>query len=357
MSRERFLTAAEALGEDVVARLAQLEDQVLTLDQLVANADLTEKYVEPIDFTAMDALARYVLEHGEEGWAFARTPDDRIVCVDDVPPLDERKAGEAIVFPATHMQLVGWWLAHAWRFCDLVGTAVKTLNSWNITTAAVLSRALIEEVGCVLYEADEISKLWAKAKSLPVEGRDAAVGNLFRGKLLEFTLGSKGLKDAFGDAEAWKAPNVMEYVRKLVKRSGSKDFGTFYDFLSNAAHPSRYAKLAYQTSWSIHETGAYGLRRRARQPNGENNEFPIAWGVAEATLLFGGEGLRLLTQALVVVDDFGLTTRSGELTLHSYWRKLMPGQRSSDACPCGCGKWRAAKHQWGQPAPEIRLTS
>lgn len=281
-------------------------------------------------------------------------------CIDDVPRLDEREVGEAIVYPVIHMQLLGWWLAHAWRFIDLAGTAIKSLDSWNVTTAAIAARALIEEVSCVLYEADEISKRWSEAKSLPAENRDATVGNLLHGKLLEFTYASRGLGDALGDTEPWSAPNVMTYIQKLVKRYGDEGLGKFYVILSNAAHPAVYARLAYQSGLSTHETGAYSLRRVSRRPRAAGHSadhgFPIASAAAGATIEFGGEGWRLLYQALFMVDDFGLTTRSGLLTLYPYWRKLMPGRRSSDTCPCRCGKWRAAKHRWGQPAPEIRVT-
>lgn len=169
MPEERFLTLADVLGENIVTGLAQLEDQVLQLDLLVANADATEKYLQPLDSVALVALAKYVMEHPEEQWATVPTSDGRTLCIDDVPALDEGEAGEAIVYPPIHMQLLGWWLAHAWRFIDLADTAIKSLDSWNVTTAAIASRALIEEVSCVLYEADEISKRWSEAKSLPAE--------------------------------------------------------------------------------------------------------------------------------------------------------------------------------------------
>jgi hypothetical protein len=358
---ERFLTPAEALGEDVVAALAELEDQVRQLDLLVANADLTEKLPHPMDSVALGALVKYVMEHLEEQWATAPTSDGRTICIDDVPRLDEREVGgEAIVYPVIHMQLLGWWLAHAWRFIDLVGTAIESLDSWNVTTAAIASRALIEEVSCVSYEANEISKRWSEAKSLPAENRDVAVGNSLHGKLLEFTYASRGLGDALGDPEPWSALNVLTYIDKLAKRYGDKGLREYYDILSNAAHPARYAKQAYQIRWSTHETGAYFLRRLSRRPRAAglpaDLEFPIASGAAGATIEFGGIGQGLLRLSLRIVDDFGLTTRSGLLTLYPYWRKLMPGRSSSDACPCGCGKWGAAKHRWGQPAPEIRLT-
>ncbi len=76
MPCERFLTPAEALGEDIVAKLAELEDQVRQLDLLVANADLTQKHVERLDSVAFCAFEKYASEH-EEYWATAPAPDDK----------------------------------------------------------------------------------------------------------------------------------------------------------------------------------------------------------------------------------------------------------------------------------------
>jgi hypothetical protein len=362
LPNERFLTTGEALGEDVVAGLAQLEDQVLQLDLLVAKADLTEKYVHPMDSVKYSAFEKYAYEHLEEHWASASRADDRHLCIDDVRHLPGRGPLEATIYPPIHMHLLGWWLAHAWRFIDLADTAIKSLDSWNITTAAIASRALIEEVSCLLYEADELSKRWSEAKSSPADDmREYTVGELLHDKLLEFTYASRGL----GDTDPWPATNVMTYIQKLAKRYGHEGLDNFYTFLSNAAHPAVGAKMAYASEFPAHETGAYSLRRLSRRPTAAGRSsklgFTIASVAANATITFGGENCRLahpkglLYQALSMVDDFGLTTRSGLLTRTRYWRKLMPGHRSSDTCPCHCGKRAVAKHRWGEPAPEIRV--
>lgn len=352
---ERFLTTAEALGEDVFAELAQLEDQVRQLDLLVADADLTIKYLKKLSAVEYRAYLNYLSKHPAGNWAIAPTVDEGYYCVDDVPR-DVRDVDEAIAYPVVHAQLLGWWLAHAWRFTDLAGSAIKSLDSWNVTTAAVVSRALIEEVSCMLYEADEISKRWSEAKSLPDDRADT-VRELLIEKLIEFVYGAKGIGIGLPPVK-----NVLTYIQKFAKRYGDweKRLDAMYAILSNAAHPAIGAKMAYSSFASEHETGAYELRLLSRRPPAAAHSTDFGAEIAEeaalATILFGGEGRRLLYQALSVVDDFGLTTRSGLLTLHPYWRKLMPGRRSSDSCSCGCGKWRAAKHRWGQPAPEIRLS-
>ena len=77
---ERFLTPAEALGEDIVAKLAELEDQVRQLDLLVANADLTQKHVERLDSVAFCAFEKYASEH-EEYWATHQPPMTNNFCI------------------------------------------------------------------------------------------------------------------------------------------------------------------------------------------------------------------------------------------------------------------------------------
>jgi hypothetical protein len=128
---------------------------------------------------------------------------------------------------------------------------------------------------------------------------------------------------------------------------------------SPPARPAIGARMAYASLLPNHETGAYSLRRLPRRPTaaGKSSDFTFFFAstAADATYLFGNQGWHLLYEALFMVDDFGLTTRSGLLTRHRYWRKLQPGNRSSDNCPCKCGRWSGAKHQWGQPAPEIRV--
>ncbi|MGO8939689.1 MAG: hypothetical protein ACLQLO_22095, partial [Mycobacterium sp.] len=249
MPAERFLTPAEALGEGVVADLAQLEDQVLQLDLLVADADLTIKYLLTMESFEMGAFEKYRSEHREEHWVGVPTVAGRFYCIDDVPPLQNvREAADAIAYPVVHVQLLGWWLAHAWRFIDLAGSAIKSLDSWNVTIAAVVSRALVEEVSCVLYEADEILKRWSEAKSLPDDRADT-VRELLIEKLIEFGYASRKIGIGLPTA-----PNVGKYIKEFAKRYGEYEerLNTLYDILTNAAHPAINAKMAYSSFASEH---------------------------------------------------------------------------------------------------------
>ena len=65
------------------------------------------------------------------------------------------------------MQLVSWWLMHAWRSVELVTNCARNLDEWNLNVAAILARSLIEEIGCLLYEAKIISACWSRLKLLP----------------------------------------------------------------------------------------------------------------------------------------------------------------------------------------------
>jgi hypothetical protein len=362
---ERFLTPAEALGEDALAKLGRLEQQVLQLDLLVANAEFVEKSMRILDSGQCDAVSKFARDHPGERWAVytVSSSDDIHLCIDVPPGLHGRQLDEAIMYPELHMRLVSWWLSHAWRYIDLANTAINSLYSWNITTAALASRALFEEVGCLLYEGEELSKRWLEAKFAPADNnREMTVRTLLANKLLEFSFGQRGLEFISEGEELPQAKNVMTYIQKLTKRTKIPEIDMYYAYLSNVAHPAFTGRMIYSSSFVEHESGALSLRRLSLRPatfmtRGEDFWDLIPAMAADATFMVGSTGQDLLAQSLQMVDDFGLTTRSGLLTLHPYWRKLMPGRRSSDACPCGCGKWRAAKHQWGQPAPEICLTA
>jgi hypothetical protein len=365
LPNERFLSTAEALGEGVVTDLAELECWIRQLDLLVAKADLTEKHVLPMDSVAYSAFEKYEGEHRTENWLMLSRIDGKYFCIDDVPRLAGEEIYGAPVYPVIHMRLLGWWLAHAWRFIDLAETAIKSLDFWNVTTAALAARALIEEVGCLLYEADRLSKGWAEVKSSTSDNwRLSNVHELLHDRLIEFTYASRGIA-LEGETDQWAATNVMTYVQKLAKHCGEERFNDFYTILSNAAHPAFGAKNTYASHFPAHDSGAYSLRRLTRRPTASAQSAPLGFAIASTaayvTTLLGGENCRpaqpkgLLYQALSLVDDFGLTTKSGLLTRTRYWRKLRPRSSRVDPCACGCGKWSTAEHRWGEPAPQIRV--
>ncbi|MBX7133433.1 MAG: hypothetical protein K1X67_12235 [Fimbriimonadaceae bacterium] len=401
MPAERAASAAEILGADVATQLAEFENTVLELDLFLAGAELVEKTVVPMnenEFKKFVASADPELlrspnwiswitpavqpskkdfrEYSEK-WNAYGSPSDPWqpsadsprywYCAEISEGLPEHEHSEAVVCPGVHMRLLGWWLTHAWRFVDLATTAVASLDSWNVTVAALASRALIEEVACLWWESDELFRSWRAAKHAPADARDLTIMNLLSNQLEVFTFSQRGLESIIGDNDLWQALNILTIIGKFAKRMASdgiiaermsgKELEDNYAILSNAAHPAFGARISYAALWAEHDHGATRQRRLSRVPNEADAVSPIPDIAAKVILVVGGIGETILWQSLRMIDDFGLTTRTGLRTPHPYWRKLVPASKSSAVCPCGCGKWRTAQHRWGQPVIELRLSS
>ena len=84
------------------------------------------------------------------------------------------------------------------------------------------------------------------------------------------------------------------------------------------------------------------------------SRFSAAVTAAEALALSAEIGSSLLTQLLVVIDDYCLTTRCGEMTTRDYWRRLVPVRGNRD-CPDGRGKARDHHHTWTGAAPSLEI--
>jgi hypothetical protein len=94
------------------------------------------------------------------------------------------------------------------------------------------------------------------------------------------------------------------------------------------------------------------MEMRDSRGNSKVLDNELAHYAADATLAAGTVICELLDQALLLVDDFGLTTGAATLTNRTYWRNFTP-VRGSRRCPCGRGSWAKCHHRWGDPAPEI----
>lgn len=98
-----------------------------------------------------------------EDWVYA-VRGGKTLAVDRPSHLGHRNPVEAVVFPPLHSQLVGWWLFHAWRSIDLLEAGLTASASGTTSVAAVTSRALIEELGCLVTEVRLVQKAWETAK-------------------------------------------------------------------------------------------------------------------------------------------------------------------------------------------------
>ena len=315
-----------------MADFAELRRQIALLDELTRDAYVEEVLVIPMAVAAARAWKRMAASDDDfsasytgGGWTFA---------VDRPSRLGARNLAGAVVFPPLHSQLLGWWLFHAWRSVDLLKAGLDASASGTTSVAAVTSRALIEELGCLVTEV----RLVQLAPMLAT--------------LLSASRMSK--------ANAPSATNVLTYVSRLDKLSKSTKFTDWYDWLSDASHPALGARLVHVTNPMRHESGAVVLRFHSRSPlhlvgpRGDRTDFTydIDTKARAALETCGALLFNYLYAALELVDDFGLTTSAPSMTERSYWRNLLPAL-PGDECPCGCGPWAESLHAWGAKAPSI----
>lgn len=341
--------------------LERLRQETMSLDELTREAYVEEVRVVPMD----DAAARVwrsTAAANSESWVFA-AGGGKTSAVDRPSDLGTQNPIDAIVFSPLHSQLVGWWLFHVWRSVDLLKAGLDASESGTTSVAAVTSRALIEELGCLVTEVRQIRKAWEAAKLMEVDPvrrveqvRDA-LNPILTNVLLASRMRTK-------PADAPSATNVLTYVSKLDKLSKSSKFSDWYDWLSDASHPAYGARLVYVTNPLRHASGAAVLRLHSRTPlhlvnsGGDRIDFTYdIEGRARAALgTCGSHLIEYLYAGLKLVDDFGLTTCAAAMTERTYWRNLVPPQLREE-CPCGCGEWVESVHVWGAHVPAVPVLS
>lgn len=358
-------TVEDALGPGICGELSLLARRASALQELVEDAATTE-IVTPL-LTPAQGRA-FLKENGadaQEGWLVVSTEAGRLICIDQATPVGMGKGVEGIFYPELFSRLVAWWLAHVWRCTDFFEASLKSLSEWRIPTAAVTCRALLEDAGALVQETRSLTSAWKELKGIPGDPE-------LRAERARATLGpilsDAGFRTRLPQAkESQKATNVLTLIKGLARAAKDDRICSWYDWLSDASHPSFAARISQSSLPMRHNSGAVILRFHSRTPsslaqvapNGEisaSNQEPlaneVAGNVASALLVGGTIAVSVLEQSLLLVDDFGLTTEAALLNERHIWRALRP-VRGSRACPCGRGKWAACGHVWGRPAPEL----
>lgn len=354
---------SEVLGGDRSFALLDLAERTRTVQDLISNAGTVEMWAMPMSRSEARNWRRTVLP--DESWVFITKTDGTVMALDEATVEGQRRPEEAVVYPQLHSQLVAWWLFHAWRACDLIEDTLKGIGAWRVSSAAVTGRALLEEAGCLVHESRRLSSGWKTAKAVREVGlpRAEAVYDALREPLVKASFGSR-LNIA---PSSLRATSVLTYVQKLAKATDDPRFESWYDWLSDAAHPAFGARIALSPKPMDHETRAVLIRFHARAPLSQVRldsagrvilgtetalENQVADYIVDSLLAAGTVIISILDQMLLVVDDFGLTTEAALLNRRKVWRGFTP-TRGSKRCPCGRGKWAACGHRWGEPLPEL----
>lgn len=194
-----------------------------------------------------------------EDWVYVASDDEAaILALDEPSEAGMRDQAAAVIYPELHPRLVSWWLVHAWRSIDLLEETVDNLWRWRIASGAVTARAVVEEAGALVDQAQKLAEAWRIGKATPADilKRPATIRDALAPVLLHAGMGSR-LKDSH---EQLQATNVLTLVKKLAKASGDSRFYGWYDLLSDAAHPALGAVIAYASPPMAHDSGAVVAR-------------------------------------------------------------------------------------------------
>jgi hypothetical protein len=242
--------------------MSDLARAVSDIQELSEHADTVDIMLRPLDQEAVRRLERRIQLRGES-WVYARATDGTVIAVDEPSPVGRADPAKAVAYPELHTRLVSWWLVHAWRSVDLAQDAVQAVGSWRIASAVVTARALIEEAGCLLDEVRKLAEVWHAGKAIPDDGvkRPAEVRALMNPVLTRAGTASRIVEMP----KALRATNVLTYVQKLARGTAESRFTTWYDWLSDAAHPGlrRAHRLCLTTDDGSVE-GCHGPLVRAR---------------------------------------------------------------------------------------------
>lgn len=187
-----------------------------------------------------------------------------------------------------------------WRGMEMLKPAIRSLNTKELITSAVLARSLLE-LSCVfLVHANNIQKAFS---DLQVPDSAVVVSPEFEEAILKMMWGTR-----IGDPEPHlKQTNIMTFMTKLAKNPNGKEILPTYEFLCDIAHPCHMGNTRF---WShVESVDEFGVESRviSRNTSGPPTDeilnrilWTLGWSAAvlrnsfEITL----SGLQVLSQKL-----------------------------------------------------------
>lgn len=118
-----------------------------------------------------------------------------------------------------------------WRGVELLKPAIRSLNTHEVVTSAVLARSLLE-LSCVfLIHSNNLTKNLSELAFPP----DAiVVSSELEEMIVKMIWGTR-----YGDSEAHvKQSNILAFIQKVSKNPNAASVQDTYDFLCDIAHPS-----------------------------------------------------------------------------------------------------------------------
>lgn len=297
----------------------------------------------------------------DEEWLFVSLTDGTAFGTDEVSDLGRLRPAAGVFYPELDSRLWAWWITHAWLATELTIESAKAIPSWSLASAAPLTRSLMETVAAFSYEARQLGDRWRTAKTFPGGAeRPLLVRQEMNTQLLRAFRGTR-LK---GAPDVLHAPNVLTWIDRLGWDTKNENVLKWYEHLSEAAHPSFFARTLYASVQMRHETGAKFEAFYSRNPLGVSdhsgaedpatevvyNDFPRQ--MVDCWLFSTEVLLELLPLEFRIPADFSLTSQARRLAAQDY---LIGMWESPGKCPCGCNG--SIIHRWGKGFPLIKLTA
>jgi hypothetical protein len=306
-------------------------------------------------------------EVADEDWVYAtsRGDDDQLFGY-ALPARNGLVPSRQIVtgfpFIEMHSLLVAWWLTVAWRTRQLVNASQALIRESQMVPAASCVRALVETAAACWVDASKMADAWNDIKqhrASMFDAEDHKRRNAMMAILNEALMGSK-FDDRAPDLQAsygWvKRTNVLSAVAKLSKAVEGQ-LQDDYQWLCNTVHPSLGNAFFFSGMHTRHDTGTHLLTHFFGRPTDFQPPTPMRRDVDWAVLNGFSVSVEVLHQtldsALRVIDDVGLTSRAGAMSVFEYWRDFPIKDRKAP-CPCRSGRRTSrCPHEWGHSGPAI----
>jgi len=263
----------------------------------------------------------------------------------------------ADIFFDVHSIFAAQCLVRGWRAAQLSEGLQQALCRWNITAAAVMTRALVETAAAWAIESEAIAAAWTKAKTLAPRNVDDALA-------IRKVLYDAVLQAGFGtriEAISKRHPriqrtNILTFVQKAAKRFGYPRLPEQYEILCDAVHPSwGSTECFWQEAGVADEIKQFRvlLNREAVGWLDTRDQREIRTGSRLSSVVF--ECIVWSTDRLhadlrrfeTLCRDMSLTFRIHHLANMDYWGVPRPSD-SYDSCACGSGnKSKFCRHQFG----------
>jgi hypothetical protein len=274
------------------------------------------------------------------------------------PRIGQRELNLADTFYDVHSMMTGLLLTKSWRAGQLAEGLRSGLQNWNLTSCALVTRALVESASSWWIEGGEVEATWKKQKALPMRRMEDALR--VRQALVKATR-----QPSYGTRlpphiqhPDLKRVNVLTFIKQTEQRLPRPGLMADYDVLCDAVHPSWGSNELFWREFGLNEElRQYRVLLQYHSPGHISTEdsLEIRPGsvLSRVILTESTWALSRLVADLVrfqgLCNDVCLTGGVHILSDRKYWGAVSP-TGLYEPCACGSGeKTKFCRHLFGEP--------